>query len=284
MAAFSSRGPGRLLHQARHHRARRADPRRPHARPRRRRRAARPASTSRRSPGTSMSSPHIAGSAHPAQGAAPDVDAGPDQVGADDDGDHRGRSRRTCATPADPFDIGAGRIDLDVGRQRRADLRRDRGADGRRSGNDPVNAVHLNLPSVNAPVHAGPADHDPDGDERDRQRRSATRSTTTAPPGTSITVSPTSVHAAARRSRSSSTITITTDGAAGPVLRRDRPRRRAASGVADAAPAGGVRPQQGEVTPDQLLRPGTIDRGSRDRATCTVTAPEQRVRRHRPST
>ena len=50
MAAFSSRGPGRAVHQARHHRAGRADPRRPHADPGEHRSKARPASTSRRSP------------------------------------------------------------------------------------------------------------------------------------------------------------------------------------------------------------------------------------------
>ena len=44
--------------------------------------------------GTSMSSPHIAGSAHPDEGAAPRLDAGRDQVGADDNGHHRCRQGR----------------------------------------------------------------------------------------------------------------------------------------------------------------------------------------------
>ena len=91
MAAFSSRGPGGLVHQARRHRAGRADPRRPHAdagasteRPARR-------ATSRRSPArrcrrrTSPAPPRCSPPLHP------DVDAGPDQVGADDDGDPRRR-------------------------------------------------------------------------------------------------------------------------------------------------------------------------------------------------
>ena len=48
----------------------------------------------------------------PAQGAAPGLDAGRDQVGADDHGRRPTSSRRTLTTPADPFDVGAGRVDL----------------------------------------------------------------------------------------------------------------------------------------------------------------------------
>ena len=60
--------------------------------------------------GTSMSSPHVAGSARLAQASTSDLDSGHGQVGPDD---HRtpghpegGRSRR-----ADPFDFGAGHVD-----------------------------------------------------------------------------------------------------------------------------------------------------------------------------
>ena len=38
-------------------------------------------------------------------------------------------------------------------------------------GDDPVNAVHLNIPSVNAPVMPGRLDHGADGDERQRPRQ-----------------------------------------------------------------------------------------------------------------
>ena len=45
-------------------------------------------------------------------GTAPDVDAGPDQVGARDDREDRRLTKSDGITPADPFDVGGGRIDL----------------------------------------------------------------------------------------------------------------------------------------------------------------------------
>ena len=49
--------------------------------------------------GTSMSSPHIAGSAILLAALNPDLDAGPDQVGADDDRRRRTSARRTASRP-----------------------------------------------------------------------------------------------------------------------------------------------------------------------------------------
>ena len=81
MAAFSSRGPAGLGHQARHHRPGRADPGgrdpdpgEPTEGP--------PGEYYQAIAGTSMSSPHVAGVGAAAQGAAPGLDAGPDQVRA----------------------------------------------------------------------------------------------------------------------------------------------------------------------------------------------------------
>ena len=104
--------PGRPVPQARHHRSRRADPGRQHADPGRGRRPARRASTSRRSP-----APRCRRRTSPARrillkALHPTWTPGQRQVGPDDDGQDRASSRRTCTTPADPFDIGAGRVDL----------------------------------------------------------------------------------------------------------------------------------------------------------------------------
>ncbi len=103
--------------------------------------------------GTSMSSPHTAGSAillaalHPAWSpgqikSAIMTTATTDVVKED------------LATAADPFDMGAGRVDLNVAGF--ASLTFDETAENFAAlGNDPLNAVHLNLPSVNAPAMPG---------------------------------------------------------------------------------------------------------------------------------
>ncbi|GIJ70139.1 S8 family serine peptidase [Virgisporangium ochraceum] len=103
--------------------------------------------------GTSMSSPHVAGGAAWLKARHPDWSPG------------RIRSalmttattevvKEDLKTPADAFDMGAGRIRLD--RADTAGLVFDETATRLTSlAGDAVNAVHLNLPSVNAPVVPG---------------------------------------------------------------------------------------------------------------------------------
>ncbi|HEY6415989.1 MAG TPA: S8 family serine peptidase, partial [Acidimicrobiales bacterium] len=103
--------------------------------------------------GTSMSSPHVAGAALLVRDVHPDWSPG--QI----------RSalmttavtdvlKEDLATPADPLDMGAGRID--VGDAIFAPLTFDETpANFAALGNDPLQAVHLNLPSINAPVMPG---------------------------------------------------------------------------------------------------------------------------------
>jgi hypothetical protein len=103
--------------------------------------------------GTSMSSPHNAGAAILLR--ALNTDWTPGQVkSALMTTAKTDVVKEDLTTPADPFDFGAGRINLrkagapglvfDETAERMALL-----------GNDPINAVHLNLPSVNAPVMPG---------------------------------------------------------------------------------------------------------------------------------
>src|SRR4029453_17598729 len=62
--------------------------------------------------------------------------------------------KEDLTTPADPFDMGSGRVDLNVAGS--AQLTFDESpANYFAMANDPVNAVHLNAPSINAPTMPG---------------------------------------------------------------------------------------------------------------------------------
>src|SRR4029450_6036178 len=96
--------------------------------------------------------------------------------------------KEDLSTPADPFDRGSGRIDLNVAGT--APLSFDETAPRFFAlGANPVHAVDLNLPSINAPIMPG----------RVTTTRTATNAsgrnqrftvTTSAPAGSSITVTP----------------------------------------------------------------------------------------------
>ena len=119
--------------------------------------------------GTSMSSPHIAGSALLLKAAHPTWTPGQIKSAlmttAKTD-----VVKEDLTTPADPFDIGAGRVDLAV--RAATPLTFDEtAAELRDLGNDPLTAVHLNIPSINAPVMPGTVTADPHGHERRRTSR-----------------------------------------------------------------------------------------------------------------
>ena len=139
--------------------------------------------------GTSMSAPHVAGAAILVKAVHPFWTPG--QVKS-----ALMTSARTTVvkenltTPADPFDMGSGRID--VAAAIAAPLTFDESAANYfDTGNDPLHAIDLNLPSVNAPVMPGFI----------RTTRTAVNSSgrtqsytvaVTSPGATSISVNPTS--------------------------------------------------------------------------------------------
>jgi hypothetical protein len=103
--------------------------------------------------GTSMSSPHVAGAGLLLRAAHPEWAPGQiksalmttaitDVVKED------------LSTPADPFDFGAGRIDIGAASAAPVTFS-ETAEDFFAMGNDPINAVHLNIPSINAPVMPG---------------------------------------------------------------------------------------------------------------------------------
>ena len=103
--------------------------------------------------GTSMSSPHIAGSAillaalhptwTPGQIKSALMTTATDNV-----------VKQDGTTPADPFDLGAGRVGSGPPDHPGLTFDETAGEHGR-ARQRPVNAVHLNIPSVNAPVMPG---------------------------------------------------------------------------------------------------------------------------------
>ena len=200
--------------------------------------------------GTSMSSPHVAGAALLTRAVYPTWTPGQIKSALMTTA-LTDLLKEDLVTPADPFDFGAGRIT--VRGAVRARLTFDETAENYAAmANDPATAVHLNVPSINAPVLPG----------RLETTRVATNAGTarmrfdvsaSAPSRTEITVSPSQFSLNPGQSVTLD-ITITTRAPlrrAAVRLDRDQSRRAEPS---RSAFAGGLHPHAGPGQPGPVLR------------------------------
>ncbi len=217
--------------------------------------------------GTSMSAPHVAGAALLLRALHPQWTPG--QIKSAMMTTARQEVvKEDLTTPADPFDYGSGRLDLTVAAK--AGLTLDETAENMVAlGSSVVSAVHLNLPSINAPIMPGKL----------TTRRTVTNVTgrsvtyrveTDSPAGSKIRVSPSQFTLAAGKSRTL-TVTVTATDPHGeqlfgeirlvPVNGRGLPTQH--------LPVAFV-PQQGDVALTQHCEPSQITWFAS--TTCTVTA------------
>ena len=269
MAAFSSRGPGGLVPQARRHRARRADPGRAHADAGRDRRRARPASYYQAIAGTSMSSPHVAGAGPAVRAVHPDWTPGQIKsalmtTAMTDGGEggrghpgrpvrHRRRSHRPRRrrTPGLTFDETAARFF--ALRRRPGHGGRPQPAVGQRPG-DAGSAHHRRARRRPRPVH---------GRRPTRRRRTGRAARSRCrPAGSPLRGRARSGTLHDHRSRSGADRR--------PAVRRDPARPRSRRRPRLHLPVAFVR-TQGDVSPRPGLRAAASVRG-RPATTCTVTA------------
>ncbi|NMR19467.1 S8 family serine peptidase [Cellulomonas fimi] len=217
--------------------------------------------------GTSMSSPQVAGAAVLVRALHPDWTPGQIKSAL------MTRSvedvlKEDLVTPADPFDMGAGRID--VGQAASATLTFDEtAARFQELGADPVNAVDLNLASINAPVMPGELTttrtFTNTGD-----RRVIVNASTEAPAGSTITVSPRRMVVGAGES-ATFTVTITSDAAIGEQQFGSIELSANRGAGTYRLPVAFIH-TQGEVTLTQTCTPDEVVIRGDATATCTVQA------------
>ena len=138
--------------------------------------------------GTSMSSPHGAGSAALVRALHPSWTPGQIKSALETTAKTAGVTKSNGTTPADPFDVGGGRVDLT--RAGDPGLTFDEtAANYAAAGGNPAGRIDLNTPSVNAPTMPGSI-------STTRTAKNVTNSTliysvgTQSPAGTSISVRP----------------------------------------------------------------------------------------------
>ncbi|WP_238009277.1 S8 family serine peptidase [Dactylosporangium sp. AC04546] len=218
--------------------------------------------------GTSMSSPHIAGSAILEKAAHPTFTPGQIKSALMTTATTK-VVKENGSTPADPFDMGAGRVQVNLAAN--PGLTFDETADRMFSlGNDPVNAVHINLPSVNAPVMPGKL-------TTIRTAKNVTNKTqvyrveTTSPAGSSITASPAIFSLAPGKTQQIS-ITIKSSAAEGQYFGEVR-LKPTGNGLPTLHLPVAFVPKQGDIKVTQSCTPASVN--LLHNSVCTVSATNQ---------
>ena len=212
--------------------------------------------------GTSMSSPHVAGSALLVRALHPNWTPG--QVKSALMTTAKTTVTNVDGSASDPFDMGAGRIDLT--KAGAAPLSFDETADNYFAlGNDPVNSVHLNVPSINAPVMPGRLDTTRVAKNISGRRQSFSV-TTSAPAGSKITVTPRNFTLSANQSI---TLNVTIEAPVPGDQQFGSVKITPAQGPAMHLPVAWI-PKQAGVTLTQSCSPQAIQVGGT--TACTVQA------------
>jgi hypothetical protein len=216
--------------------------------------------------GTSMSSPHSAGSAALVAALHPSWSPGQIKSALETTARLAGVTKEDGVTLADPFDVGGGRVDLTKAGDPGLTFD-ETAADYAAGAATPLNRIDLNTPSVNAPTMPGVI-------STTRTAANVTdktlvyRADTQSPPGTSISVSPRTF---ALQPGSQITLDITISAAS--------VSQGQYFGRIDLDQLGGPRDlhlpvaffkRQGVVTLSQSCAPSTI-KVDTDRSTCDVT-------------
>ena len=216
--------------------------------------------------GTSMAAPHVAGSALLLKALHPDWS--PAQIkSALMTTAHQDLVKEDLTTPADPLDFGSGRVDLTVAGSPGLTLD-ETAANMAALGGDPVGAVHLNLPSVNAPVMPGKLTTVRTVENVTNQGR-AYRVEVTSPEDSKITVSP-SIFAVGPGSTRDLKITITSDADGGQLFGEVRLVPFGPGLPTQHLPVAFV-PQQAGVSLESTCLPDSID-WLFETSTCTIVA------------
>jgi subtilisin family serine protease len=215
--------------------------------------------------GTSMAAPHVAGAAILEKALHPGWTPGQIKSALMTTATTE-VVREDGHTPADPFDRGAGRVRVDAAAT--PGLTFDETVDRMETlGADPVNAVRLNLPSIDAPVMPGRLTAVRTA-KNVTDRALTYRAQATAPGGSTITVTP-GTFTVAPGASATLDVTITSSAPTGQYFGEVRLVPLARGGPTLHLPVAFV-PQQGQVAVSQSCAEARVH--PLEPVTCTVTA------------
>jgi subtilisin family serine protease len=215
--------------------------------------------------GTSMSSPHAAGSAALVAALHPSWTPGQIKSALMTTARTAGVTKEDGATPADPFDVGSGRVNLHAAGNPGLTFD-ESAADYAAAAVDVLGRIDLNIPSVNAPTMPGQISTSRVA--RNVSGRTLTYNVTTdAPAGTRITVTPSSFTLAAGATIRLRIRISAPNAAPGQYFGQINLDRRGGSDL--HLPVAFVR-TQGQVSLNQTCDPTTIALET-GRSTCEVT-------------